>query len=64
MHVGTVAAGQTTFEDRRAVPGRTYTYRVRAIDGTTTSAYSNEVSVTAPTGHAALTLAGTQGSNR
>jgi hypothetical protein len=40
--------GNTTFTTNTLVAGNTYTYRVKAVLGTTSSAYSNEASVTMP----------------
>jgi uncharacterized protein (TIGR02217 family) len=44
----TVPADTTTYTDDDAVPGTTYTYKVKAVNVGGSSAYSNEVSVTTP----------------
>ncbi len=55
--IGNTPAGVTTFTDDNAAPGIEYTYRVRAYNNDTLSAYSSEVnamieiaSITAPSG--------------
>ena len=48
--IATVAANVTSYQDPGRSPGTQYFYRVRAINAAGASAYSNEASVTTPTG--------------
>jgi hypothetical protein len=43
-----LAANQQSYSDAAVVAGTTYWYRVKAVDGATSSAYSNAVQVTTP----------------
>ena len=43
---GTLPANSTTYSDASAAPGSTYYYRVRAINGSTNSDYSNQATAT------------------
>jgi Zn-dependent metalloprotease/transcriptional regulator CtsR len=46
--IGTMGAGATAFSNIGLAPGTTYTYRVRAFDGSNNSGYSNTASATTP----------------
>jgi uncharacterized protein (TIGR02217 family) len=48
-----VPTDTTTYTDADAEPGETYTYKGKAVNAAGSSAYSNEVTVTTPTGTAA-----------
>jgi hypothetical protein len=43
-----VAAGAQSYADSGLAPGTTYWYRVKAVDGSSSSPYSNAISVTTP----------------
>ena len=50
IEIGTVAANATSFSNRGLLPNDTHHYRVRAINDTESSAFSNEAAATTPDG--------------
>ena len=46
--IATLAANSTSYSDTGLTPGTTYYYRVRAVDGSLASNYTNTASATTP----------------
>jgi len=46
--IGTVGSNATAYQDKSVAGGTTYSYRVRAYNGTSYSSYSNVVSAGTP----------------
>lgn len=55
--IGVVSANSTSYNDTNVLSNTAYAYRVRAFNGTGTSAYSNEASVITPATSPALAIA-------
>jgi hypothetical protein len=58
--IGVVSTNSTTYIDASVLPNTAYAYRVRAFNGTGTSAYSNEAPVITPSSTPVLTVGTTE----